>query len=129
MNVPSPQPAGSAPCVARKHALSRRSFLRGAGIVLSLPMLDAMVPALARAAGSSSPSPTDSGAKPRRMLAICNNLGLVPEYFFPQQSGRDYKPSPYLEHLAEQRPGAGQEHLTGLGEPAALRGAVEQAGT
>ena len=29
---------------------------------------------------------------------------------------------------AQQRPGAGQEHLARLGEPGALRGAVEQAG-
>src|SRR3954454_16482959 len=79
-----------------RRALSRRSFLRGAGIAMSLPMLDAMAPA--RAA-----SPTAPGATPRRMLAVCNNLGLVPEYFFPKGAGRDYTPSPYLEVLAEHR--------------------------
>jgi hypothetical protein len=94
-------PAGPGPFVSRGRALSRRGFLRGAGIVLSLPMLDAMVPAFAASAEPSSPGAP--GATPRRMLAICNNLGLVPEYFFPKQAGRDYTPSTYLEILGEHR--------------------------
>jgi hypothetical protein len=32
--------------IVTKMALPRRTFLRGAGITLALPMLDAMVPAL-----------------------------------------------------------------------------------
>jgi hypothetical protein len=43
------------------------------------------------------------GGKPRRMFGICNNLGLLPEHFFPQESGRDYTLSPYLEVLQEHR--------------------------
>src|SRR3954452_21819583 len=97
-NPPRVQQKPSAP---HRRALSRRGFLRGAGIVLSLPMLDAMAPAFAAAADPSSPTAPE--AKPRRMLAICNNLGLVPEYFFPKQGGRDYAPSPYLEILGAHR--------------------------
>ena len=39
------------------------------------------------------------------MLGICNNLGLLPEKFFPAQTsaGRNYQLSPYLEHLAAHR--------------------------
>jgi hypothetical protein len=37
------------------------------------------------------------------MLAICNNLGLLPDQFFPQQAGRDYKLSPYLELIKDHR--------------------------
>jgi BMFP domain-containing protein YqiC len=37
------------------------------------------------------------------MLAICNNLGLLPDQFFPRDSGRDYTLSPYLEVLKEHR--------------------------
>jgi hypothetical protein len=37
------------------------------------------------------------------MLAICNNLGLLPEHFFPQGEGHDYSPSPYLELLNDFR--------------------------
>jgi len=37
------------------------------------------------------------------MLAICNNLGLLPDQFFPKEAGRDYPLSPYLEVLKEHR--------------------------
>jgi hypothetical protein len=36
---------------------------------------------------------------PRRMFAICNNLGFLAGGFFPQQAGKDYEPSPYLRQL------------------------------
>jgi hypothetical protein len=91
---------GHAPkIIGGRRALSRRGFLRGAGIALSLPLLDAMRPALARAAEASVGAAP--GAKPRRMLAICNNLGLLPDRFFPKEGGRNYSPSPYLEILKQ----------------------------
>ena len=37
------------------------------------------------------------------MFCICNNLGLLPEPFFPKDAGRDYTPSPYLKLLEEHR--------------------------
>lgn len=92
-------PAGS--FVATRCALSRRQFLRSAGIALSLPLLDSMLPPFARAANSTGVS--GAGSKPRRMLAICNNLGLLPEQFFPKETGRGYALSPYLELLKEHR--------------------------
>jgi Protein of unknown function (DUF1552) len=73
---------------------SRRQFLRGVGVFLSLPMLESSIPAFAK---------TSEVAKPRRMLAICNNLGLLPDYFFPKETGRGYKASPYLEKLEGHR--------------------------
>jgi hypothetical protein len=51
----------------------------------------------------AAPGPTAPGATPRRMLGICNNLGLLPDQFFPTGTGRDYKPSPYLELLQAHR--------------------------
>jgi len=84
--------------VSTRRALSRRQFLRGAGIVLSLPLLDSMLPTFARAQAAK-----EAAAKPRRMLAICNNLGLVPDQFFPTTTGRDYTLSPYLETLKAHR--------------------------
>jgi hypothetical protein len=87
-----------APSVSTQRALSRRKFLRGAGILLSLPMLEAMTPAFAAVAKSAG-TDASPGGKPRRMFGICNNLGLLPEHFFPKQSGRDYPLSPYLEVL------------------------------
>src|SRR6266542_4683119 len=91
-----------APFVTTRPALSRRKFLRSAGILLSLPLLDAMTPAFAAAAKRIAAGATPGG-KPRRMFAICNNLGLLPEHFFPKESGRDYPLSPYLEVLKEHR--------------------------
>src|SRR5213078_178811 len=91
-----------APFVSTRTALSRRKFLRGAGILLSLPLLDAMTPAFAAAAKRITAGTTPVG-KPRRMFGICNNLGLLPEHFFPKESGRDYALSPYLELLKEYR--------------------------
>jgi hypothetical protein len=89
------------PSISTLPALSRRKFLRGAGILLSLPLLDAMTPVFAgtrRLAAGATP-----GGKPRRILGICNNLGLLPENFFPKTTGRDYELSPYLEVLKDHR--------------------------
>lgn len=87
-----------APFVSTQRALSRRKFLRGTGILLSLPLLDAMTPAFAAVAKRMAADMTPGG-KPRRFFGICNNLGLLPEHFFPKQAGRAYVPSPYLELL------------------------------
>ena len=83
--------------VCTPRPLSRRHFLRGAGVLLGLPLLDAMLPAFAHADPKS--------VTPRRFLGICNNLGVLPDKFFPAvgQTGRDYTLSPYLEHLRDFR--------------------------
>jgi hypothetical protein len=91
----------SAHFISTRRAISRRCFLRGAGAALSLPFLDSMLAPFARAAESASP--LAPGATPRRMFGICNNLGLLPEHFFPRGSGRDYTPSPYLKLLEAHR--------------------------
>jgi hypothetical protein len=70
--------------------MNRRQFLRGAGVTLALPVLERF----AFAKGAEAP---------RRILAICNNLGLLPEKFFPEQPGRGYALSPYLERLKDHR--------------------------
>jgi hypothetical protein len=98
MNSPSPRPSVH---VATQRAVSRRQFLRGAGIVMSLPFLDSMLPAFSRAATGGGP--TGPNAKPRRMFGICNNLGLLTDQFFPTNAGRDYTLSPYLAGLAAHR--------------------------
>jgi len=75
-------------------ALSRRSLLRGVGVGLGLPLLNAMLPARGQA---------QTAAVPRRMFGICNNLGLLPGDFFSTGAGRDYAPSSYLKLLQEYR--------------------------
>ena len=76
-----------------KAPLSRRTLLRGAGVALSLPWLDAMSPARA----------ADAVQSPRRMVAIQTNMGILPQYFFPEGEGKDYTASPYLERLSAHR--------------------------
>ncbi len=88
-----------APFIATRKAISRRRFLQGVGVAMSLPLLDAMQPRTARAASSS----LTPNAKPRRMLGICNNLGLRPDLFFPTGAGREYEASPYLKLLEAHR--------------------------
>lgn len=70
--------------------LTRRHFLRAAGVSLALPWLEAL--AQQPAAGP-----------PRRMVCICTPLGLHPANFFPERAGRDYALTPYLEVLREFR--------------------------
>src|SRR5438309_10033977 len=91
-----------APFISTRPALSRRKFLRGAGILLTLPLLDARTPAFAAMAKRLAADATPGG-KPRRFFGICNNLGLLPEHFFPKENGHDYPLSPYLEVLKEHR--------------------------
>ena len=76
-------------------SLSRRTFLRAAGVSLALPWLDAMRPAVARSAENKRP--------PRRMIAIQTNMGILPQFFFPQGAGKAYQSSPYLDLLSDFR--------------------------
>ena len=76
------------------YKIKRRTFIRSAGISLALPWLDAFC---------SDSKPEATNQPPRRMVCICAPLGLHPDNFFPEQSGQDYAPSPYLEILNEHR--------------------------
>jgi hypothetical protein len=73
--------------------LSRRAFLRASGVTLALPLLDAMKPTYGE----------EATAAPRRMVAIQTNMGILPQFFFPEKAGADYVASPYLERLAAHR--------------------------
>ncbi len=75
-------------------AMHRRRFLKGIGTAISLPFMDAMVPAFARGAETGNP---------RRFVAICASLGFHGPYLFPEKPGRDYKSTPYLDLLKDHR--------------------------
>ena len=81
-----------------RQPLSRRTLLRAAGATIGLPLLDAMSPSLSRA---------DETKIPRRLVAIQTNMGIMPQFFFPEKAGSDYKLTPYLEKLAGHK-----SHLT-----------------
>lgn len=74
--------------------LSRRAVLKGTGVALAVPWLSAMTPAFAGA---------NASAPPRRFVAMTLGLGLVPDNLFPAEEGRGWKPSLYLEPLADLR--------------------------
>lgn len=87
------------PSFISNQALSRRALLRGLGVSLALPLLDAMRPAVAGHLDDT----VNPDQPPRRMLGICNNLGLLPNKFFPSDAGRNYQLSPYLKLLEKHR--------------------------
>ena len=74
--------------------IQRRSFLNATGITLALPWLETL---------AASPKRLSVDQPPRRMVCICAPLGLHPDNFFPQETGKNYKLSPYLELLEDYR--------------------------
>ena len=78
--------------------ISRRTFLRSSGVALALPFLDSMLPKRGLGADANV-----KGGVPRRMVCICTNYGLYGPALFPENTGRNYTLSPYLEILKEHR--------------------------
>jgi hypothetical protein len=77
--------------ITRKH-LSRRTFLRGAGGLVGLPLLDAMVPALGWA----------RDAKPKPSTRLCFVYvpnGMVMPSWTPAAQGKDFEFTPILKPL------------------------------
>lgn len=77
--------------LTRTH-LPRRTFLRGLGTAIALPMLDAMTPAVARAADVASTRPT-------RLLFTYVPNGVTMADWTPAASGRDFALSRILQPL------------------------------
>ena len=90
------------PAFVPRVRLSRRTLLRGAGVAMALPMLEAMRPLLGSAAAASEAAQAAAGL-PRRMVAIQTNMGIMPQFFFPEKAGKDYELSPYLKKLEAHR--------------------------
>jgi len=82
-----------------RKAIPRRSFLRGAGVTLTLPLLEAMVPAAtALAQTAAKPAP--------RFVGCFVPHGMAPGYWVPEKEGKDFdftfcfKPlEPFREHV------------------------------
>jgi len=77
--------------------LNRRTFLRASGVAMALPLLETMHPMLARAAAAVGQRGT------RRMVNICNTLGLYTQAWLPKKVGVDYETTEYLALLDEHR--------------------------
>jgi len=69
--------------ITKKH-VARRTFLRGAGITLALPLLDSMVPA-------QTPLRQTAASPVRRFVGIWHPHGAAPGYWSPLQEGPDFE--------------------------------------
>ena len=85
--------------IINRIALPRRTFLRGIGVTVALPLLDAMVPAMS-AIGAAAGKPV------RRLGIVYIPMGMNPAPWTPTAEGplTDLSPSlmsltPYLDHL------------------------------
>src|SRR4029453_4099485 len=82
--------------IITKMPLPRRTFLRGVGATLALPLLDAMVPALSAVAKSP--------ARPiGRLGVIYVPNGMAMEYWTPGTEGAAFEMTPVLQPLAPFR--------------------------
>jgi len=79
-----------------KSSVSRRTVLRGIGATLSLPLLDAMVPALTRTALTAA-TPT------KRFGAIFVPMGERPSHWTPPTTGNGFEFSSILKPLEKFR--------------------------
>jgi len=92
--------------ISKKH-ISRRTLLRGMGVTVALPFLDAMVPARTVFAK------TAAGAAASKQRLVCIEMvhgsagstafGVKKNLFAPAKVGRDFEWSPTLEPLAPFR--------------------------
>jgi hypothetical protein len=69
--------------VSKKH-IPRRTFLRGAGVTMALPLLESMVPAL-------TPLRLTAAAPVKRFVGIWHPHGAAPGYWSPLKEGRDFE--------------------------------------
>ena len=79
------------PRFVTKRALPRRTFLRGVGATLALPLLDAMAPALAAAPAQA--------ATRRRLGFVYVPNGIIMDQFTPSAAGSDFEITTILKPL------------------------------
>src|SRR3954451_21527212 len=68
--------------ISKKH-LPRRTFLRGAGVTLALPLLESMIPAV-------TPLRLTAAAPVRRFVGIWHPHGAAPGYWSPVQEAKTF---------------------------------------
>ena len=79
-----------------KKAIQRRTFLQGLGASVALPMLDAMIPALAK--------PGDAATKiPLRVGYIYTPNGIIRDVFRPKEAGANFELTEVMKHWQSSR--------------------------
>jgi len=91
--------------IITKKSLPRRTFLRGLGTTLALPLLDSMVPALA-VAGATKPI--------IRLGFVYHPVGMIQNKWIPQTVGTDFEITPTMKALEPFR--ENMVVLTGLAQ-------------
>src|SRR5262249_21346975 len=81
-----------------KKAIPRRTFLKGVGTTLALPLLDGMVPAFASSANMDA-----GGKSPLRISVIYGPNGRIMQHWTPKQAGAGYEMSRALAPLSDFR--------------------------
>jgi len=92
--------------------ITRRHFLRAAGIALALPPLESL-------AGPLRAEPR------RRMVCLCAPFGLHPGFLIPEKAGKDYAITPYLDVVKDFRKSF--TIVSGLCHPGMSPGSAHQA--
>src|SRR5438552_2843352 len=80
-----------------KKAIPRRTFLRGAGVTLALPLLEAMIPAGTLLAQT----PAAAGGKPR-FVGVFYPHGMAPGYWEPEKEGSLPEKLPFIMESLEK---------------------------
>jgi Protein of unknown function (DUF1552) len=79
-----------------KQAIPRRTFLRGIGATLALPLLDGMVPAFASSASEAT-------GRPNRLSIVYPPTGMIMDKWTPATEGAGFELSPIMGSLAPFR--------------------------
>lgn len=82
--------------MTKKHSVNRRTFLRGTGAIMSLPLLEAM-----RMPSAAAKSP--SAQRPVRMAWVFFPNGTLPGQWLPEKPGSDWDITSSLEPLAAHK--------------------------
>src|SRR5256885_2787296 len=80
--------------LSKKH-IPRRTFLRGAGVALGLPLLDSMIPA------STLLAQTAAAPKPR-FVGVFYPHGMAPGYWEPEKEGALSEKLPFITETLEK---------------------------
>ena len=74
---------------------NRRRFLRQAGVIIALPIMESFMPRTMAMASKRRPV--------KRFVCMSNNYGVYPQAFFPATGGRDYVMPETLQALEPHR--------------------------
>jgi hypothetical protein len=101
--------------ITKKH-LDRRMFLRGAGVTMALPLLDAMIPA------ATAQSLTAARERYRFGVVYVPN-GIYPDMWHPEKVGRDFEFNTIMKPIERHR-----DHLTTISQMKAPDGNKDMGG-